>query len=142
MVVCLADDDAHGHGGLAMLIPGSQDELGDVDDDWRGLELGRHPTPTLQRPFDLPHAIAEGNVEGAKRSLADHAVRLKAMPVLKALYGHDKSFIVDLVAGLVRRREIADAAEHPCQLRKRGIALSGFEHFHHRQRFLGRGVGG
>src|SRR4029079_7483026 len=91
--------------------PCAEDELRDVDDDRRALEVAGGPTPALQRPFDLAHAHAERHVELLERLRADDAVGGEAVPRLEALHGLDDRAAVDLRIDWRIRLEIAQAAQ-------------------------------
>src|SRR5439155_6773341 len=108
----LPDYDAHRHRRVSALVaPGPENELRDVDDDGRLLEVGRRPAPALQRPLDLARADAERHVELLERARADDAVGREAVAGLEALHRVHERAAVDLRVDARVLREVADAAE-------------------------------
>src|SRR5207253_9841329 len=94
-----------------------QDELRNVDDDRRRVELHRRPSPALQRPLNLLHAKTERRVELMKRLRADHAIGIESVPRLKMLHGPDERAVVH---GALRidpdvGQKIAEAAQEAAE---------------------------
>jgi len=85
-VLRLADDHRHLQCALAVGVEGLQAESGEVDHDEAAPGLARQPAQALQVPVDLLQALLGRDVECGEHRVADDAIDLEPVALLKPLH--------------------------------------------------------
>ena len=113
VAIGLADDHSHRQEGRGLPAHRTQLELGKIDDDRRLRKVGRDPSIAFERELELFDPLAQRHIELGDRLLAEHAVGLKAVALLKVLHPIDHGALVYGGVGGLRGvgREVAKLAQ-------------------------------